>query len=103
MSWHPKHFADPERMIEELDRSGRKLVTIVDPHLKKDDSWEIYREVIDKNLTVKANDGKSDFVGDCWPGKSVWTDYTNPEAREWWAGLFATDKYKVKFFKLTIL
>lgn len=95
MSWHPTHFADPERMINELSRTGRKLVTIVDPHLKKDDDWEIYREVVDKKLVVKSSDGKSDFEGNCWPGKSVWTDYTNPEARKWWASLFSLDKYKV--------
>lgn len=96
MSWHPTNFEEPERMLEELGRTGRKLVTIVDPHMKKDHSWEIYREIIEKNLAVKASDGKSAFEGDCWPGKSVWTDYTNPEARNWWASLFSFDKYKVK-------
>lgn len=95
MTWHPTNFADPDPMINELNRTGRKLVTIVDPHLKKDEDWEIYQEIVDKSLTVKAKDGKSDFEGDCWPGKSVWTDYTNPEARQWWASLFSLDKYKV--------
>jgi mannosyl-oligosaccharide alpha-1,3-glucosidase len=99
MSWHPTNFADPEQMISELSRAGRKLVTIVDPHLKKEDDWEIYRELVDKKLAVKANDRKSDFEGDCWPGKSVWTDYTNPEARKWWASLFSLDKYKVLYFR----
>ena len=103
MSWHPTNFADPDRMINELSRTGRKLVTIVDPHLKKENDWEIYREVVDKKLTVKANDGKSDFEGDCWPGKSVWTDYTNPEARKWWASLFSLDKYKVLYFLLIMI
>lgn len=101
MTWHPTNFADPDRMINELSRTGRKLVTIVDPHLKKDDEWEVYKEIVYKSLTVKAKDGKSDFEGDCWPGKSVWTDYTNPEARKWWASLFSLEKYKVKELFIT--
>jgi len=26
-----------------------------------------------------------DFEGWCWPGDSVWIDFLNPEAREFWA------------------
>ena len=95
MTWHLSNFAEPEKMTAALSLTGRKLVTIVDPHMKKADDWEVYREIVDKNLAVKSSDGESAFEGDCWPGKSVWTDYTNPEARKWWASLFSFDKYKV--------
>jgi alpha-glucosidase len=26
--------------------------------------------------------------GKVWPGECNFPDYTNPEVREWWAGLF---------------
>lgn len=96
MTWDPTHFSQPEKITDELSRTGRKLVTIVDPHLKKDHRWEIYKELTRKNLAVKSKSGENDFEGNCWPGNSVWTDYSNPKARKWWAELFSLDKYKVK-------
>lgn len=95
MSWDPKHFAHPEKITKELSRTGRKLVTIVDPHLKKDHKWNVYKELTNKKLAVRSNTDDGDFEGSCWPGNSVWTDYSNPEARKWWASLFALDKYTV--------
>lgn len=96
MTWNPRDFADPMNMQRQLADKGRKLVTIVDPHLKKDQNWPVYRELIAQDLAVKAADGKSAFEGKCWPGWSVWTDYSNPEARKWWSSLFSFDKYKVR-------
>ena len=55
---------------------------------------------MNKNFAVKAKEGKLDFEGNCWPGRSVWTDYTNPEARKWWAGLFSFDKHIVNKIKI---
>ena len=97
MSWDPTHFAEPEKMTSEISRTGRKLVTIVDPHLKKDKGWGVYNEIAQKKLAVKSKSGEGDFEGRCWPGNSVWTDYSNPEARNWWSSLFSFDKYKVRF------
>ncbi len=95
MTWHPRDFADPLLMQQELAKHGRKLVTIVDPHLKKDPTWPVFQELIAGDLAVKAPDGKSTFEGKCWPGMSVWTDYSNPAARTWWSSLFSFEKYQV--------
>lgn len=54
-------------MVANLTAKGRKLVTIVDPHIKRDDNYHIYKEIRDKDLFVKR-DGK-EFDGWCWPGK----------------------------------
>jgi alpha 1,3-glucosidase len=68
------------------------MVTIIDPHLKRDDGFSVYREAKDLNLLVKDRN-KNDFDGWCWPGSSAWTDYINPAAREWWSSQFGLDKY----------
>jgi len=54
-------------MVAKLKSTGRKLVTIVDPHIKRDDNYHIYKELKDKDLFVKR-DGK-EFDGWCWPGR----------------------------------
>ena len=55
-------------MINNLAAKGRKLVTIVDPHLKKDDNYKVYADAKAKDYFVKnSNDGEYD--GWCWPGE----------------------------------
>jgi len=33
------------------------------------------------------------FVGECWPGRSSWVDFTLPKARAQWGEFFALDSY----------
>ena len=42
---------------------------------------------------MKTKD-KKPFIGDCWPGTSIWLDYLNPKGREYWASLYSLDKYQ---------
>ena len=49
-------------MQEGLAAHGRKLVTIVDPHIKKDTNYYIYKEAQDKGLYV-LNKDKQEFDG----------------------------------------
>ncbi|CAJ0582620.1 unnamed protein product, partial [Mesorhabditis spiculigera] len=92
-TWDKEKFPDPAAMVEEISKKGRKLVTIVDPHIKKDKNYTIYKEARKKGFLVKELGGKKTFVGNCWPQDSVYVDFTNPEARKWWAEKFAYDKY----------
>jgi mannosyl-oligosaccharide alpha-1,3-glucosidase len=71
------------------------MVTIVDPHLKREDDYYVYKEAKDLDILTKDKNGKV-FDGWCWPGSSVWPDWTNPKAQDWWAKKFAFDQYKVK-------
>lgn len=41
---------------------GRKLVTIIDPHIKKDDNYYVYKEAVEKGYLTKDKDGK-DYDG----------------------------------------
>lgn len=45
-----------------LAAHGRKLVVIVDPHIKKDDNYPIYKAAKDKNFFTTDKDGK-DYEG----------------------------------------
>lgn len=54
-------------MQEGLSHLARKLVTVVDPHMKTDPNYRHYQECRDKGILVKNKDGK-DYEGWCWPG-----------------------------------
>lgn len=98
-TWDQRFFAHPADMQRDLASRGRKMVTIVDPHIKKDENYDVYREARDQNLFVKQSHGSgsdeqlTDFEGWCWPGASYYPDWLSPETRDWWAGRFAFDKY----------
>lgn len=92
-TWDPLQFPDPVSMQEQLDRSERKLVIIVDPHIKDTGSYDIIKELKDKDLAMKNKDGNI-YDGWCWPGSSKWVDTFNPAAHEWWKSLFSYKRYK---------
>jgi alpha 1,3-glucosidase len=70
------------------------LVTVIDPHIKKDDNYHVYTEARDKNLFIKKADGLTDYEGHCWPGASMWLDFLNPQVRDFWAEKFTLSQYK---------
>ena len=86
-------FVDPIGMGETLEKQGRKLVTIIDPHIKNANDYHVVSELKDKDLAVKNKEGNI-FDGWCWPGSSHWIDSFNPKAIDWWKSLFKYDKFK---------
>lgn len=92
-TWDPNMFKDPMGMSKQLDQHGRKLVVIIDPHIKNVDNYPVISDMKSKGLAVKNKEG-SDFDGWCWPGSSMWVDCFNPAAIKWWSTLFKYDNFK---------
>ncbi|KAJ1352135.1 hypothetical protein KIN20_008335 [Parelaphostrongylus tenuis] len=91
-TWDKERFPDPELMIKDLTTKGRKLVTIIDPHIKKDSKYSVYAAAKKEGFFVRKRDGTI-YEGNCWPGGSSYIDFIDPEARKFWADQFAFDKY----------
>ncbi|XP_010461069.1 PREDICTED: probable glucan 1,3-alpha-glucosidase [Camelina sativa] len=91
-TWDSVLFPHPEEMQKKLAAKGRKMVTIVDPHIKRDDSYFLHKEATHMGHYVKDSSGK-DFDGWCWPGSSSYIDMLSPEIREWWGGRFSYKNY----------
>lgn len=91
-TWDSSHFPNPVAMQDDIASRGRKMVTIVDPHIKRDTEYRIFAEAQEKGYFVKDRDGK-DFDGWCWPGSSSYLDYISPTVRSWWADQFSLGKY----------
>lgn len=92
-TWDADKFKDPLGMEQRLDEHGRKLVVIIDPHIKNEGDYEVSKQLKDQELGTKNKEGKL-FEGWCWPGSSNWVDAFNPKAVEWWKTLFKYDKFK---------
>ncbi|KAL5210445.1 hypothetical protein ABZP36_006068 [Zizania latifolia] len=92
-TWDHSAFPNPEEMQRKIADKGRKMVSIVDPHIKRDSSFHLHEEATAKGYYVKDASGK-DFDGWCWPGASSYPDMLNPEIREWWADKFSYENYK---------
>ena len=93
-TWDDKTFPNPIEMQRKLGGDGRRMVTIVDPHIKRDDRYYIHQEATALGLYIKDRHGKKDYDGWCWPGSSSYLDFTDDRVRTWWARQFGYDKYK---------
>lgn len=86
-TWNKDYFPDPKRMVAELAQDGFKTVVIIDPGIKIDKEYSIYNEALANDYFCKRADGPY-MKGKVWPGECNFPDFTNPEVREWWAGLY---------------
>jgi alpha-glucosidase len=85
-----ERFPAFERMIDDLGTRGFKIIAITDLHLAKlpDAGYKPYDEGIAGDHFVRNPDG-SPYVGEVWPGPSVFPDFTWAPARKWWGSLYA--------------
>ncbi|KAG8873007.1 hypothetical protein FRB97_007127 [Tulasnella sp. 331] len=90
MIWNDKLFPDPVEMVNDISAIGRKVVVIVDPHIKREEGYPVYKEARDEGYFVKRANGE-DYEGWCWPGSSGWVDFFNPATWNWWTGLFSLE------------
>ena len=61
-TWDPKHFPQPKKLIQKLDKKGFKTVVMIDPGLKIDKNYTIWKDGKDNDLYCKTPSGK-DFKG----------------------------------------
>uniref|UniRef100_A0A669E9Y0 Glucosidase II alpha subunit n=1 Tax=Oreochromis niloticus TaxID=8128 RepID=A0A669E9Y0_ORENI len=92
-TWDPHKFATPKEMLQGLMDKKRKMVAIVDPHIKVDGNYKIHNEIRSRGFYVKNKDG-GDYEGWCWPGSASYPDFTRADMRAWWASMFAYDQYE---------
>ena len=86
-TWNKEYFPDPKRMVKELADDGFKTVAIIDPGIKIDKEYSVFKEGLEKDYFCKRADGPY-MKGKVWPGECYFPDYTKPEVRDWWSDLF---------------
>lgn len=83
-TWDKERFPNEKKTISELKENGFKIVTIIDPGVKKEKGYEIYETGLKNNYFATDKDGVT-YVNRVWPGDSVFPDFSNSETRNWWA------------------
>lgn len=86
-TWNKRYFPDPKRMIKELADEGFRTVVMIDPGIKVDDNYWVFREGKENRHFCRRGDDYF-MEGYVWPGRCQFPDFTNKDAREWWGGLF---------------
>ncbi|MBK6621011.1 MAG: DUF4968 domain-containing protein [Saprospirales bacterium] len=86
-SWDPAHFPDPKGLIGGLKELGFHTVVMIDPGIKIDREYWVYKEGMEKKLFCFRGNGDL-MTGPVWPQECVFPDFTNPETRAWWGELY---------------
>lgn len=82
-TFDPVRFPDPEAMLKELRELGIRIVPIVDPGVKKDPNYRVYREGVQQEHFCKKLEGDI-YFGEVWPGTSAFPDFTDDRTSTWW-------------------
>ena len=86
-TWNKEYFPNPKKMVKELADDGFKTIVIIDPGIKIDNDYHIFKEGLEKEYFCKRADGPY-MKGKVWPGECYFPDFTNPVVRDWWSDLF---------------
>lgn len=82
-TWDKERFPNEKKSLEELKEEGFKIVTIIDPGVKKQKGYSIYETGLKNNYFATDKDGVT-YVNRVWPGDAVFPDFSNGEVRNWW-------------------
>ena len=83
-TWNEEHFNDVKAQIALLNESGRQVVPILDPGVKRDPDYSVYIDGKKKNIFCLNSEGL-EYTGFVWPGETMFPDFSLEEARQWWA------------------
>ena len=87
-TWNPDLFPDPQAMLAKLREQGLRVVTIVDPGVKYEPGYAVFDEAREKGLLCHTQAGAI-YVGQVWPGRTAFPDFSLAATRQWWGRLNA--------------
>jgi alpha-glucosidase len=87
-TWDKKDFPRPKKLSDGLKRQGIRSVAIIDPGVKLEPGYPVYESGKAAGIYCKTASGR-DYVGQVWPGDTVFPDFTTGPGQEWWASQVA--------------
>ncbi|MDM0555521.1 glycoside hydrolase family 31 protein [Clostridium perfringens] len=83
MTFKTPNFDYAAGLISDLKEKGIRTITIIDPGVKVDEEYDVFKRGKEGNHFTKKLDGEI-FIGAVWPGDSAFPDFSNKDCREWW-------------------
>ncbi|MFC9816857.1 glycoside hydrolase family 31 protein [Streptomyces virginiae] len=83
-----ERFPDLPGLAGELREQGVRLVSIVDPAVKAGDALHAAGLTVGSGGAFVRDARGQEVRGEVWPGECAYPDFTDPEVREWWGGLY---------------
>lgn len=80
-------FPNMKDLLTRLRRMGFKVVTILDPGIAVAPGYHVYDQLKQRGLYIRDARGQP-VQAVVWPGVCIFPDFTRPETRGWWGGLY---------------
>jgi len=77
----------PEAVNGYLHQKGFHSIWMIDPGVKAEKGYSVY-DSGSKGDNWVQNSAHKEFNGKVWPGDCAFPDFTRPETRTWWSGLY---------------
>ena len=82
-----KHFPDLNAMTGTLASMGFHTIVMIDPGIRVDEAYHVYKEGKERDYFCRRKDGKL-MRGPVWPTDCAFPDFTNSDVRKWWGDLY---------------
>lgn len=69
---------------DQLHKNKQRFVTMIDPAIQVNSSYEPYTYGRELDIFIKNNDG-SEFIGQVWPGYTAFPDWWHPNVSTYWS------------------
>lgn len=76
-TFNPNSFNDIEKFQDEIDPLERKVIALIDPHIRVDEGYSMFEKAVNSKYLVRTR-MDAEYSAECWPGESVWIDFFNP-------------------------
>lgn len=86
-TWNGESFPDPATLAADLREQGFRLVSMIDPGISASPGYFVYEQGRELDAFCRRSSGEV-MTGPVWPNRCVWPDFTKPEVRMWWGGLY---------------
>lgn len=86
-TFNKERFPNPKGLNDYLHNRKFKSVYMIDPGVKADDNYFVDQQGVRGDYFVRTAQD-SLFVGNVWPGPCHFPDFTRPDVRTWWSGLY---------------
>jgi alpha-glucosidase len=93
-TWDKQHWPKLRDQIDDLQARGQHVVPILDPGVKADKAFGVYKSGLKADIFCHNTAG-TNFVGFVWPGTTVFPDFSMAEGRDWWARWVKRDVAKL--------